>query len=112
MAREKSTFFWQGPFSQWHHSRFTVSDRQFFCAEQFMMYCKAVLFRDTECAAKILQSPTPQQQKALGRQVRDSHASGAARVSTTLLTLLLFTQDLLDERPNGAGIGGNIVPSA
>lgn len=35
-----------------------------------MMYCKAFLFQDTECAAKILQSPTPRQQKALGRQVR------------------------------------------
>jgi predicted NAD-dependent protein-ADP-ribosyltransferase YbiA (DUF1768 family) len=43
MAREEFTFFWQGPFSQWHHSRFTVSGQRFFCAEQFMMYCKAVL---------------------------------------------------------------------
>jgi ribA/ribD-fused uncharacterized protein len=70
MAREKFTFFWQGPFSQWHRSPFSVGGRQFSHAEQFMMYCKAALFQDLETAEKILQSATPRQQKALGRQVR------------------------------------------
>ncbi|MFO0878989.1 MAG: NADAR family protein [Gemmataceae bacterium] len=70
MAREKFTFFWQGPFSQWHASTFSVNGRRFSHAEQFMMYCKAVLFHDSESAEKILQSHTPQQQKALGRQIR------------------------------------------
>src|SRR5262249_35433359 len=62
MAREKFTFFWQGPFSQWHPSPFSVSGRRFSHAEQFMMYCKAILFHDSESAEKILQPPTPQQQ--------------------------------------------------
>ena len=70
MVREKFTFFWNGPFSQWHQSEFTVGGQRFSCAEQFMMYCKARLFRDLEAAATILRSPTPEQQKALGRQVR------------------------------------------
>src|SRR5437588_452646 len=51
MSREKFTLFWHGPFSKWHPSVFTVSGTRFNTAEQFMMYCKAVLFDDTQTAA-------------------------------------------------------------
>jgi ribA/ribD-fused uncharacterized protein len=69
MAQERFTFFWRGPFSQWHPSRFVVGDITFTHAEQFMMYAKAMLFGDRETAERILKARTPREQKALGRQV-------------------------------------------
>lgn len=68
---EKFTFFWNGPFSQWHPSPFEALDRRFTCAEQFMMYCKADAMEDFETAEKIMQTSDPKQQKALGRQVKN-----------------------------------------
>ena len=43
---------------------------RFNTAEQAMMYAKALLFRDKKTAAKILATPKPREQKALGRTVR------------------------------------------
>ena len=65
------TFFWRSdsPFSQWHPSRFKIDGRRFNCAEQYMMYAKAVLFDDSATAEKILSARSPKQQKALGRKV-------------------------------------------
>ena len=39
-------------------------------AEQYMMYCKAMLFTDFEAAKKILAEHNPRRVKELGRQVR------------------------------------------
>ncbi|KAK0712517.1 hypothetical protein B0T26DRAFT_752746 [Lasiosphaeria miniovina] len=39
----------------------------FTCAEQFMMYCKAVRFNDTDTQARILATASPKEQKRLGR---------------------------------------------
>ncbi|MBP6632922.1 MAG: NADAR family protein [Kofleriaceae bacterium] len=66
------TFFFRpdAPFSQWHPARFEVDGVPFACAEQYMMYGKAVLFADAEAAARILAAGSPRQQKAIGRQVR------------------------------------------
>ncbi|CAF9909676.1 MAG: hypothetical protein HETSPECPRED_009493 [Heterodermia speciosa] len=48
----------------------TASDMQIFqTAEQYMMYRKAILFEDAHIAAKVLQTPDPRKQKALGRKV-------------------------------------------
>jgi ribA/ribD-fused uncharacterized protein len=65
------TFFFTAasPFSQWHPCRFVVEDREFGCAEQFMMHGKAMLFGDAATAAKILASDSPKTHKALGRKV-------------------------------------------
>jgi ribA/ribD-fused uncharacterized protein len=65
------TFFFTeaNPFSQWYPCTFTVGENTFSCAEQFMMHGKAMLFRDTESAAKILAAAHPRQHKALGRKV-------------------------------------------
>lgn len=41
----------------------------FYCAEQFMMHGKALLFGDAEIAAQILRTKSPGAQKALGRKV-------------------------------------------
>jgi ribA/ribD-fused uncharacterized protein len=54
--RENFTFFWHSPspFSQWHPSIFKVKDITFTSGEQFMMYCKAKLFKDEAVAQEIL----------------------------------------------------------
>lgn len=64
-------FFWSGPFSQWHPSNFTIENVQFNCAEQFMMYQKALLFNDFDSAEKIMEAKSPVQQKALGKLVKN-----------------------------------------
>jgi ribA/ribD-fused uncharacterized protein len=66
---EKFTFFWSGPFSQWHRCKFTVDGVEYNCAEQYMMHQKALFFGDKETAKKILETTSPKAQKALGRQV-------------------------------------------
>ena len=65
------TFFYraQSPFSHWHPCVFTVNGDTFYCAEQFMMHGKALLFGDAEIAAQILRTKSPGAQKALGRKV-------------------------------------------
>lgn len=70
MTQEKFTFFWSGPFSQWYSCGFIVDDMSFNCAEQYMMYRKAMLFNDVETAKKIMASRSPRQQKSLGRTVK------------------------------------------
>lgn len=55
--------------SQWWMCNFTENDVTFCCAEQYMMYQKAILFKDFECAQKILQCNEPRKIKAYGRSV-------------------------------------------
>jgi len=71
--KERYTFFWKShsPFSQWHPSVFTVDGVEFNCAEQFMMYQKAMLFEDPNTAQRILDTPDPRRQKSLGREVQN-----------------------------------------
>jgi ribA/ribD-fused uncharacterized protein len=64
-------FYWNGPFSQWQRAEFELDGVVFLTAEQAMMYHKALLFEDTDVAAKILKAEDPGKQKALGRQVRN-----------------------------------------
>jgi ribA/ribD-fused uncharacterized protein len=68
----KHTFFFtfKDGFSNWHMAPFDYRGHTFNCVEQFMMYSKARLFNDLEVAAKILATPSPKEQKALGRQVK------------------------------------------
>lgn len=49
---------------------FKVKGITFNCTEQFMMYCKAMLFGDADVAKLILAAKEPQAQKVLGRRVR------------------------------------------
>ena len=67
------TFFFrpEAPFSQWHPARFELDGHVFSCAEQYMMYGKALLFGDNEIAAQILEAVSPRQHKALGRKVQN-----------------------------------------
>ena len=70
-------FFWKqeekpyGCFSQWYRSSFQVDDLHFNCAEQYMMWSKAMLFQDEESSQKILAESRPWEQKILGRGVKN-----------------------------------------
>jgi len=74
----KPIYFWREygaghPFlSQWHTSHFHGADPKitFVMAEQYMMYHKALLFKDELIADKILRTEVPREQKELGRSVR------------------------------------------
>ncbi len=66
---ETFTFFWKHRLSQWHRSTFVIGGITFNCGEQYMMYAKALLFGDRVAAARILESESPKEQKAIGREV-------------------------------------------
>lgn len=70
---EKYHFFYGGPFSQWYPStiREEINGKVFCCAEQYMMYSKAITFNDIEIARKILNTSDPKEHKHLGRQVKN-----------------------------------------
>ncbi|WP_294767615.1 NADAR family protein [uncultured Rhodoferax sp.] len=65
------TLFWRTAevFSNWNLGTFTVEGRSFNCAEQFMMFTKAMLFGDVQIANQIMAESNPRKQKALGRQI-------------------------------------------
>ncbi len=62
--------FLRGPLSQWHQAYFSVDDRSFTCAEQYMMYEKARLFGDEAMAGRILEATMPFDHKRMGQQVQ------------------------------------------
>lgn len=66
------TLFWRTAevFSNWNLGSFTVEGRTFNCAEQFMMFTKAMLFGDLQTADLIMAESNPRKQKALGRQIQ------------------------------------------
>lgn len=69
--RAPVTLFLRGPLSQWHRAHFTMDGQDFTCAEQYMMYRKALLFGDELMAGKILEATKPFDHKRMGQQVRD-----------------------------------------
>ncbi|TXI85135.1 MAG: NADAR family protein [Crocinitomicaceae bacterium] len=71
--QEEFEFFWESdsPFSNWHKSDFLLNGIKFNCAEQAMMYGKAMCFGDNETAQEILKTKKPRDQKALGRKVKN-----------------------------------------
>ena len=70
MIAEEFVFFWGGICSQWYSSWFEIDGQKFSCAEQYMMYKKALLFGDEDVANAIMRTQSPMEQKALGRKVR------------------------------------------
>ncbi len=93
---DKYVFFWNGIYSQWHFSPFTVDGYDYVTAEQYMMHQKALFFGDEEVARKIMAADRPDEQKALGRQVRDFSAERWARVCLGIVykgNLAKFTQN-------------------
>lgn len=82
---EQFTFFWNGPFSQWSSSPFEFEGMKFNRAEQFMMFCKAVLFEDYSTAKKIMSEDHPGVQKKLGRGVKGFDIPTWAKVARELV---------------------------
>ena len=93
---EKFTFFYTGPFSQWHPSKFQVDGQNFTHAEQYMMAAKASLFSDQDALRRILKATHPKEQKALGRQVKNFNKESWNKVARDLVycgNYAKFTQD-------------------
>ena len=65
-----TVYFWGGPFSQWYESEFSDGQNTFCCAEQFMMFNKALIFNDEQIADKILRTTDPKKHKQLGREIK------------------------------------------
>ncbi len=49
---------------------FVHNGYQYNCSDQYMMYMKAILFKDYNVAEMIMEQSHPRKQKFLGRQVR------------------------------------------
>jgi ribA/ribD-fused uncharacterized protein len=62
-------------FSQWWLAPFVTDGIEYKTAEHWMMAQKALLFNDTEIAAKIVAVKTPAAAKKLGREIRNFDAS-------------------------------------
>ena len=58
-----------GFLSNWYMSDFTVDGVSFSSMEQYMMYQKAVVFKDKDIASKILKTDDVKRVKEYGRQV-------------------------------------------
>lgn len=58
-----------GFLSNWYPSAFCIRGQRFTSMEQYMMYCKAQIFRDTTIADRILATEGVAEIKELGRQV-------------------------------------------
>jgi ribA/ribD-fused uncharacterized protein len=63
-------FFWRGWPSQWFRSPFVAEGVAYGCCEQYMMAEKARVFGDSKTLGKIVAAISPNDQKALGREVR------------------------------------------
>jgi len=63
-------FFFGGIYSQWANSLIKEGDLKFNCAEQYMMYYKAILFGDLYNAEEIMKSSDPSEQKSIGRRIK------------------------------------------
>ena len=68
--------FWKHQFGQWTLREMTDPDGiTYNCCEQYMMYKKAVLFKDQGIAQQILAEQEPSKQLQLGRQVLGFNAA-------------------------------------
>lgn len=75
MTTDKYVFFYGGVFSQWYMYDMFIDGVKYNCAEQYMMAMKAMTFDDTASLLKIMQSPSPADQKAIGRKVKNFNAA-------------------------------------
>lgn len=70
ISTERFHYFLTDPCSQWYPSEFNGPDgAHYFCAEQFMMRGKALLFGDEASAQKIMLALDPADMKAIGRGI-------------------------------------------
>ena len=66
-------YFWKSfsPFSNWYKAFFHFEGETFSCMEQYMMWKKALLFKDEDVANEIMQTNNPKEIKELGRKVKN-----------------------------------------
>ena len=96
MSEEKFTFFWNGPFSQWASSYFTINSITYNTAEQYMMAQKAIMFGDEAMLLKIMESDDPRTQKVCGRNVENfdpNRWNAYAKAIVTDGSMAKFTQN-------------------
>jgi ribA/ribD-fused uncharacterized protein len=95
-----------GEFCQWYRATFTVSKAEmstlighpideddpagwqllfFNCAEQFMMYCKAGRFHDSETQKRILATNDPKEQKRLARLTKGFEAASWDKIKSEVV---------------------------
>jgi len=82
--------------SQWWMCDFSENGKKFNCAEQYMMYNKAVTFGDSEYAEKIMKSSDQKQIKDYGRMVRNFDPEVWDSVKTDIVVkgnMLKFSQN-------------------
>ena len=100
-------FFYGSIYSQWHPAKFVdpklkgtgdVIGRslEFNCAEQYMMFHKALLFNDMNSLLTIMNTTNPGRQKQLGRKVKNFSHEEWDKVKFDVVTrgnYLKFTQN-------------------
>ena len=105
-----------GMFSQWYYSLFSEDGKTFSCAEQYMMYYKALVFNDLMSCEKILNTPDPRLVKQLGRQIKNFNEHTWKRHRSTIVengNYLKFTQNLeLLEELRKIPIGTNFIEAS
>lgn len=74
-----------GYLSNWHMSDFVYKGIKFSCAEQYMMWAKAQLFKDEIIAKKILMTNDCREMKQLGREVHDFNEEIWANLRYTIM---------------------------
>lgn len=93
--------------SNWYLCNFTVDNVTFSSLEQYMMYKKAVIFKDKEMANKILDTDDVALIKALGRLVSnydDIYWNGIRQIVVYNGLLAKFTQnEILKEKLKSTG---------
>lgn len=77
--------FYNGPFSQWFPCLFEIDGTMFNCAEQYMMFMKAIFFGDEITASAVLRETDPGEQKKLGRQVKGFNALRWASIAPRIV---------------------------
>lgn len=91
VVTDTHVYFYRNFYSQWHILDFKDDKGNTFnCAEQAMMYEKAMLFGDTETAAKIMAETYPGEQKNLGREVKGYVDSEWAAVRLEVVTKINY----------------------
>ena len=115
MTKEHFTFFWAGPFSQWHLSLMVIDGVTYCCAEQYMMAMKALTFGDQDIHDQIMATQSPEQHKLLGRKVQNFDAARWQAVSGDIVykvSYAKYTQDQALQRDLLATKGTTLVEAS
>lgn len=94
---DEVVYFKSGYLSQWFEAPFIIDDKSYNCCEKYMMYQKALYFKDEETANKILETNDPKEHKKLGRLVKNFNENKWNEVCELIVykaNFAKFTQNL------------------